>query len=362
MKTVLKIKILADTEQHEALKSTMLLFNTVCNKFSDEAFRHSQFSKRELQELVYHPAKIWFEGFSSQLLIRAVDKVSCSYKYNPTQQTFFRKYGAVIYDERCLTFKSSVEISIWTTAGRIKIPIHVHNKEKFKRVKGQCDLIIENNVFYLIAVVHNEDVKPYTPLEWLGVDLGIVNIATDSTGETFSGVQIEKVRQKHHTLRQSLQKKGTRSAKRHIRKTKGKESRFRKNVNHCISKKLVAKAKGTHSGIVLEELSGIRSRVTVRKSQRAKHSSWAFAQLRQFVTYKGKLQGVPVEADNPAYSSRTCWICFYCDKKNRKSQSEFCCLNCGNQENADINAAKVLSQRDRRANINKPIVTGSLTV
>ena len=124
IKTILKIKILANKEQHEALKSTMLLFNAVCNKFSDEAFRHSQFGKRELQELVYHPAKTWFEGFSSQLLIRAIDKVSASYKLNPTQQTFFRKYGAVVYDERCLTFKSQEEISIWTTFGRIKIPIH----------------------------------------------------------------------------------------------------------------------------------------------------------------------------------------------------------------------------------------------
>jgi hypothetical protein len=82
----------------------------------------------------------------------------------------------------------------------------------------------------------------------------------------------------------------------------------------------------------------------------------------RFTTYKGNLLGVPVEADNPAYSSRTCSICFFCDKKNRKSQSEFCCLSCGFATNADINAAKVLSQRERRANINKPTVTNSSSV
>ncbi len=279
---------------------------------------------------------------------------------NPTKQTFFRSEGAVVYDERCLNFKSSELITIWTVQGRLTLPIHVHDKDKFLKLKGQCDLVIENNVFYLIATVDNEDIRQYIPIQWIGVDLGIVQIATDSTGESFSGDKVESVRQKYHKLRQSLQKKGTRSAKRHLKKISKKESRFRKNTNHCISKKIVEKAKGTQSGIVLEELTYIRNRVTVRKSQRNKHHSWSFAQLRQFITYKGKLQGVPVEADNPAYSSRTCWKCFYCDKANRKSQAEFLCLNCNNQENADINAAKVLSQRDRRANINKPIVSSRI--
>ena len=360
MKTVLKIKILTNEEQYKALLQTMLMFNRVCNKFSDEAFRHSIFPKRDLQELVYHPAKEWFKDFSSQLFIRAIDKVSCSYKYNPTQQTHFRSKGAVVYDERCLTFKSPTLISIWTVDGRLNIPIKTHNIDKFSRIKGQCDLILDKNTFYIIATVNNDVEQMYAPKQWIGVDLGIVNIATDSTGTQYSGEPIEKVRQRYHTLRQSLQSKGTKSAKRHLKKISGKESRFRKDVNHCISKQIVAKAKCTQSGIVLEELTYIRDRTKVRKSQRAKHSGWAFSQLRVFITYKGNLQGVPVEADNPAYSSRTCSECFYCDKKNRKSQSEFLCLSCGHSENADSNASKVLSQRDRRAAINQPIVASRL--
>ncbi|MCV4607261.1 transposase, partial [Escherichia coli] len=46
----------------------------------------------------------------------------------------------------------------------------------------------------------------------LGVDLGIVNIATDSDGETYSGKHLNSVRHRHRRLRKKLQKKGTKSA------------------------------------------------------------------------------------------------------------------------------------------------------
>ncbi len=94
---------------------------------------------------------------------------------------------------------------------------------------------------------------PDTPDGTLGVDLGIVNLATDSEGETFSGKHVEKVRQRHHALRQRLQKRGTKNAKRHLKKLSGSEARFRKNTNHVISKRIVQKAKANGQGIALEE-------------------------------------------------------------------------------------------------------------
>ncbi len=94
----------------------------------------------------------------------------------------------------------------------------------------------------------------------LGVDLGVVNIAVDSDGEVHSGSQINNVRHSHRLLRAKLQAKGTRSAKRKLKRLSGKERRFAKDTNHCISKKLVAKAKDTNRAIALEDLKGIRSR------------------------------------------------------------------------------------------------------
>ncbi|MFB3131144.1 MAG: RNA-guided endonuclease InsQ/TnpB family protein [Rhodothermales bacterium] len=118
------------------------------------------------------------------------------------------------------------------------------------------------------------------------------------------------------------------------------------NFRRCfISKWLVEKAKDTGCAIALEELSGIRKRTTVRKSQRARHHSWSFFQLRSFIEYKAKRAGVPVVLVDPRNTSRTCSACGHCEKKNRKSQSEFVCRACGHSMNADWNAALNIGAR-----------------
>jgi putative transposase len=95
----------------------------------------------------------------------------------------------------------------------------------------------------------------------------------------FSGSHLNNLRKRHLKLRQRLQKKGTQSAKRLLRKRRQIESRFARDVNHRIAKKLVRRAQDTGRGIALEDLKGIRERVTVKKSQRRQHHSWAFHQL-----------------------------------------------------------------------------------
>src|SRR5207245_8638755 len=104
--------------------------------------------------------------------------------------------------------------------------------------------------------------------ETLGVDFGMVNLATDSEGETFSGAEIKSVRQRYHQRRQTLQKVGTRSAKRRLKKMSGREKRFQKDTNHRISKSLVQKAARTRKALALEDLTGIRERGTVRRVNR----------------------------------------------------------------------------------------------
>jgi IS605 OrfB family transposase len=173
----------------------------------------------------------------------------------------------------------------------------------------------------------------------LGVDLGIVNLATDSDGETLSGERIERRRQWYATRRQALQKVGTRSAKRRLCLLKGRQRRFQQDTNHVISKRLVAKAKHTKRAIALEDLSGIRQRARVQRQQRARHSNWAFGQLRFFISYKARRAGVRVAFVDPAYTSQRCSACGHTERRNRKSQAAFCCVVCGHASSADYNAA-----------------------
>ncbi|EQD59333.1 transposase, IS605 OrfB family, partial [mine drainage metagenome] len=102
---------------------------------------------------------------------------------------------------------------------------------------GQADLTTSGGKFFLNLVIDVPDGTPYDPEEFPGVDTGIVNLSTDSDGESFSGKAVDHVREKIHALKKSLQEKGTKNAKRHLKKVSGKEARFKKDTNHCISEK-----------------------------------------------------------------------------------------------------------------------------
>jgi IS605 OrfB family transposase len=173
------------------------------------------------------------------------------------------------------------------------------------------------------------------PVDFLGVDLGIVNIATTSDGEILAGRDLNRVRARERTLRTKLRKKNTPSARRRLKKRRRKEARRARDINHKIAKHLVAEAERTGRGIALENLSGIRERVRLRKPQRATHSSWTFAQLGSFIAYKARRAGVPVVHVDPAYTSRTCAECGHIDQANRVSQAWFACRSCGVVAHAD---------------------------
>ncbi len=190
----------------------------------------------------------------------------------------------------------------------------------------------------------------------LGIDLGIVNLATDSDGQTFTGEAIRKARQRYQKRRQILQKVGTKSAKRRLKQMSGRERRFQRDVNHTISKALVKKALISCKALALEDLTGIRQRGTVRREQRYERHSWAFSQLRQFLTYKAAWAGVRLVLVDPRNTSRTCSGCGHCEKANRQSQASFGCQRCGMQMHADVNAAINIS----RAAVKPPMVATGL--
>lgn len=332
---------MTDEFQYRALLCTMRTFNQVCNQISVRAFQEQEFQKIQLHHIVYREQRTILPEFSSQLTIRAIDVVSCSYKTKRGKRpNGFKHTSAVVYDDRCITFRGTEFVSIWTTEGRLHIPIKVWDKEQFKHRKGQVDLILQNGTFFLTVVIDVPSVEKYVTKSVIGVDLGVKKIAVTSLGDVFSSEQLEKKRKQYHDHRQRLQKHGTRSARRRIKKSGHKESKFRKNTNHVISKLIVSKAKGTLSAIALEELTNINKRVTVRKANRSERMSWSFAQLRTFITYKAEQLGVPLIVVPAPYTSQTCSKCRHCEKQNRKNQSDFLCVVCGHAENADFNASK----------------------
>jgi len=357
MHLTLKLKLTPSLEQRAILRQTIQRANEACNWISQLAWDNQTFRQFDLHKLAYYKVRQEF-GLGAGMAVRCIAKVADGYKLDKKTKRDFRLLGAIAYDLKNLSYQMEKHTaSIWTLGGREKkiafqcAPIH---EELLQFQKGESDLALIKGEFYLLATVVVPDKEQKLTTDCLGVDLGIVNLATDSDGNVYSGQQVETKRQWYLKRRTAIQKVGTRPAKRHLKRLAGRQHRFQTDTNHVISRRLVTQAERTNRALVLEDLKGIRSRTRVlRAEQRHRHSNWSFSQLRQFVTYKALLLGIPLVLIDPRYTSQKCSQCGQTERANRVSQASFKCKKCGYTCNADVNAATNI----KWAAANQPMVS-----
>ncbi|KPI11065.1 transposase, IS605 OrfB family [Actinobacteria bacterium OK006] len=368
MKVVTQVKLIPDAAQAPAIAATLYTFNSEANWVSEVAFMNGVPREYALRKLAY--AQLKERGLGAQVAQHVIKKVRDAYttlhaglragnlgrpgskrrRKAEAKPVVFRPEAAQPYDDRCLSWQYDAQtVSIWTTAGRLKNVRFACSADALKMLqqyrKGESDLIERDGVFYLVAVCEVPEAERYEPDGFIGVDLGIANIATTSTGYQAAGRGLSRYRKRQLALRAKLQKKRTKSAKRRLKERSRREARHVKNTNHIIAKTIVTEAERTSAGISLEELKGIRQRVRLRKPQRVALHSWAFAQLGDFIVYKARRAGVPVVYVDPAYTSQQCCECGHIDKKNRASQALFTCRNCGVVAHADRNASHNIARK-----------------
>ena len=310
-------------------------------------WREKCFHRYALQDLTYYGARETF-GIAAQFAIRCIAKVADSYKKDKRTRRFYKPHGAVAFDNRILHYRlDRLTVSIWTVAGRQEIPFTCgdHQWQLLQSQKGETKLAYQRGKFYLLAACEIEEQPEREPASYLGIDLGIANIATDNDGHKFSGSHVNRVRHRNKSLRAKLQANGSRSAKRKLQRLAGRENRFTNDVNHCISQDIVNHAERTNQAIVLEDLQGIRARTRAcRREMRYRLHSWSFCDLQQKILYKAKLAGVKVLFVNPAYTSQRCSECGHTERANRQTQAKFKCKSCGYASHADYNAACNIAQ------------------
>lgn len=329
----------------------MRAFNAAANWLAGEAVARRTANKIELQRLYYAQLRERF-GLSAQMAVRCIAQTCEAYKRDKTKRPHFRALASIPYDQRMMSFKGVDKVSLLTLEGRVIVPIVMgaYQAQRFSASKGQSDLVFRNDGKWFLLVSVNLPEGTTLPVgDFLGVDLGVANLATDSDGEFHSGAPVESCRTRNHNLRKLLQhaaKKKSQSGsrpkniRRKLKSLAGREARFRLDVNHKISKRLVAKAKDTGRGIALEDLAGIRERTRFHRQQRAKMAGWGFDQLRTLITYKARREGVSLAVVHPRNTSRMCSVCRHVDKDNRTSQEKFHCMACGSTDHADVNAAR----------------------
>lgn len=382
VKLAVQVKLVPPSgRSSDALAVTLRTCNRAANHVAEVGFATGLKRRNQLQAKVYYALKADF-GLGAQPAVRVVKKVCDAYATLAgnikagnlgmagskrrlrveSKPIRFRDDAAQPYDDRILSWNLDARtVSIWTLAGRLKSMPFECSPEVLKLLasrKGESNLVMRDGMFFLHATVDVPEPEVREPEGFLGVDLGIVNIATTSDGEIMSGRQTDRYRRRHRELRSKLQKKGTKSAKRALKRIKRRESRHATHRNHIIAKKLVHTAERTSRGIALEDLSGIRQRVTAKKNQRARLHSWAFAQLGAFVEYKARRAGVAVVHVDPCNTSRQCSECRYTHPTNRVAQARFACRACGVILHADYNGSRNIAQRGeavwQRGAVNRP--------
>ncbi|WP_327252772.1 RNA-guided endonuclease InsQ/TnpB family protein [Streptomyces sp. NBC_01244] len=370
MKLAVQVKLLPTPGQASALEATLRTCNEAASWVAEVAFTEEAYRNFDLRKHTYAELKgRW--GLGAQAAQHVIKKTANAYatlranlkagnlgkpgsrRYRQAagKPLVFRPYAGQPHDDRMLSWQiDRLTVSIWTTSGRLE---NVHFAAGAEHVavlsryrQGESDLLYRDGAWFLSATCEVPEAQPNNdPVDFLGVDLGIVNIATTSDGETMAGRRLNHLRGRDLKLRAKLQRKGTKSAKRRAQRRRRKEARRIRDVNHKIAKHIVAEAERTGRGIGLENLTGIRERVRLRKPQRAMVHTWAFAQLGNFIAYKARRSGVPVVYVDPAHTSRTCSRCGHIDKANRVSQARFACRSCGFVDHADRNGSRNIRAR-----------------
>jgi IS605 OrfB family transposase len=344
------------------LSETAAAFNAAATWIARVCWDEGITNSNTAHHRVYDETRRRF-GLGAQLAVcaraKAMEALKAVRKKGGDTCPTFGPGGSVRYDARTYRLLPLDEVTLNTLHGRAvcRMKPGPHQRalllEDGWTIAG-AELVQRRCVWSLHIVQHAPAPAETVPAGYLGVDLGIVNVATDSAGEPFTGEPVRKTRERRFRHRHSLQARNTRRARARLRRCARREARFQRDINHIVSKALVSKAVASCKALALENLSGIRERCGhVRHEQRREHQSWAFSQLRTFVAYKARAAGVRVVYVDPRNTSRTCSACGYCDKRNRPDQAHFRCLQCGLTAPADYNAALNIAAR---ATVNGPIV------
>lgn len=374
MQVTIKVKLkIPNSETALSFSKTMEQYRQACNYVSEYIFNHDfDMKQSRLNKELYAKLRNLF-SLKSQMAQSVIRTVIARYKTIKTQMSrrpykyqdqntgewhrevrnlnwlckpiSFNRPQVDLQRNRDWSYLSNGQLSINTLDGRVKASPVCHGFSQYFDGTwkfGLAKLLKSGNKWYLhisatkeVADFDKQEVKHV-----VGIDRGLRFLATiyDEQGKTafFDGKAIMRKRAKYQKLRATLQAKGTKSAKRRLKKLSGRENRWMSDVNHCLSKTLVQKY-GANTLFVLENLNGVSfERTDLPKSLRSQNKSWTFYQLEQFLTYKAHLNNCEVVEVSAQYTSQRCPKCGVIKKDNRNhGKHEYRCANCGYRSNDD---------------------------
>jgi IS605 OrfB family transposase len=377
MQRTIRIQLEPSSPQAQQLTQTSHQFTAVFNAVCAHGWQERLSNGVKLHHATYYPLKADYPALVSDLHVQARVKATEAVKSALALQKAGRKVHQPrsdgcpprynVHTYRVDWESRTVRLSLVGGRQTIRFRVPDYSAKYAGYPTDTADLIQQDGRWWLhvVVTVPASELEPTEQV--VGVDLGLSRPAVTSNNRFLGKRAWQAVEGRLFKLKRALQKRGTKSARRHLRKLLHKQARFRRNADHMLSKQIVQSVEpgGT---IVLENLKDIRRRARMRRkteTQRRIHS-WSFAQLRNFIGYKAEERGCTVVAVDPRHTSQACSRCGHTARNNRRSRDLFVCRACGFSLHADLNGAHNIAVRYRAAggtaafgglSVNQPIVS-----
>lgn len=312
MKTY-NIKITFENKEDETYWSSLLNTSMKCyNDVASIIFKEKiKLSLSEVHKAVYNRMREKYPLIPSQAVIKIYKDVISNYRTSKRKSIIQRKNPVLRLDKRLYSnlTPTSIKLTSFKRNKRSEAKFVLYNKfvELSKQYVMSDPLIfMKGNDFYLSITFKTEE-KPVLGDKCLGVDLGIKRIVTTSDGFIIKGTKVNGIKRKLRYLKRSLQSKGTKSAKRHLKKLAKKERNINKNYAHYVCNEILKTDKDI---IVLEDLKDIKSKTSKTKERykKKRHNNMIaqvpFFMIRTILTYKAPLLGKKVVTVSPSYTSQ----------------------------------------------------------
>jgi len=364
---VFRLPLFPTKKQVSILKHTSQEFTRAFNFVCEIGWENHCKNGVILHHLTYKESKTKFPSLVSDFHVQARVKATGALKALFTKANKGQKVSqpkslgiSPLYEKH--TFKIYWDrgfVRLSTTSGRqsilFSIPKYVAKYSSCK--ERSAELKERDGKWFLNVSVKLEIPEIQKSAQITGVDLGLSNPAVTSNNKFFGKRRWKATEKKHFNLRRNLQKAGTKSAKRHLKRLRRKLARFHRDCDHVLSKQIVQSVE-PGSTIVLENLKNIRKTAKVHYGAQARRlHSWSFAQLKSFIEYKAEERGCTVVGIDPRHTSQTCSRCGHVARNNRRSRAWFKCRKCGFQLHADLNGARNITAK-YLANESKSLVSG----
>ena len=352
-------RLSVDDEQREVLEKTISEWKRGCQIATDMAWGKCN-TKSDVQPLAYDDVRDHTD-LGSQHAILATHQAAqaitgCIERKAKGKKASKPTFTAptVKYDTRTMTLFDDDTVSLSTTESRVQCPLALPDADTgYQRQYLDADewsvtestLTAHDGNYFLHVGFRRpkNDTEQETAEDGtvLGVDLGIENLAVTSTAYFFSGRELTHDLREFEKVRAGLQQTGTRSAHRTLDQSSGRELRYIRDVLHRASNAIVDEALRHECDVIaFEDLTHIRDRTGASWGHK-----WAFRTLYEQVEYKAEAEGISVKQVGSAYTSTRCAECGFTADENRVTRTDFRCVKCESEANADYNAAKNIGMR-----------------